>query len=59
MKYRVKIIIPRILSGEIKGKIKEVYVDDVFISKNLKVGEYFNVMGGLYKITKILDVDKT
>lgn len=58
MQYIVEIITPRILSGEIKGKIKTCFVDGNFISRDLKVGQYFNVFGGVYKIIKIIDIKR-
>lgn len=58
MKYKVEVIIPRLLSGEVKGKIKDCFVDGNIIPRDLKVGEYFNLLGGVYKIIKIIDGDK-
>ncbi|NCD06661.1 MAG: hypothetical protein EOL97_11105 [Spirochaetia bacterium] len=57
MKYKVEVVIPRLLSGEVKGKIKDYFVDGNFISRDLKVGEYFNLMGGAYRIIEIIDGD--
>lgn len=57
MKYKVEVIIPRLLSGEVKGKVKDFFVGNL-ISRDLKVGQYFDLFGGVYKIIKIIDGDK-
>lgn len=58
MKYKVEVIFPRLLSGEVKGKIKDYFVDGNIISRDLKVGQYFTLMFGIYRIIKIIDGDK-
>lgn len=54
MKYNVEVITPRILSGEFKGQVKNCFVDGNFVSRDLKVGQYFNVMGGVYRIRSVI-----
>ncbi len=56
-KERVEVVIPRVLSGEVKGKIKDYFVDGNCISRDLKVGQYFTLMGGIYRIIEIIDGD--